>query len=206
MGRPKSNHPVFWICIAVMLARLVVLLQIYAIDPQRVVQPDSGTYLGPARALAELGRFSNSPENPQRPEIERTPGYPLFIAASYKLAGEDDRTMLILQVIVSIATIALAAAIARELWGEQAAIAAALILALDPISFLYSQLVLSDGFFAIVFSLHIWTVLRLLRERQRPWPWALASGLTLAAATHVRPIAYYFALPLLLFIVWAFRR
>ena len=201
-----KRSPVLWICIAVLLARLFILFQVYAIDPQRVLNSDSPSYQGPARALVKLGRFSQSPEAPDLPEIERTPGYPLFIAFSYKLAGEDDRMMLVLQIITSVLTVALAAAIAGELWGKKAAMPAALLLALDPISFLYSLLVFAEDLFALILTFHVWIVLRLLGEKRQPWLWALASGLTLAAATHVRPIAYYFILPLLLTIVWAFRR
>jgi 4-amino-4-deoxy-L-arabinose transferase-like glycosyltransferase len=201
-----ARHPVLSICAAVLLLRLLVFFPIYAIDPHRTVRPDSSTYQGPARALVQLGRYSESPEVSNHPEIERTPGYPLFIAFSYLLPGEHDRTMLILQIIISVATVALGATIAGGLWGNKARAPAALLLALDPISLLYSQLVLSDSLFVFMLALHLWLVLRLLTTKQNEWLLASGAGFTLAAATFVRPITYYFIAPLLLAIIWTFRR
>ena len=59
----------------------------FSIDPHRLLQPDSFTYEGPARAIVQTGRFSASPERLDVPEVMRTPGYPFFIAGVYYLFG-----------------------------------------------------------------------------------------------------------------------
>ena len=58
------------------------------IDAQsaRTLYPDSETYIAPAEALLESGRFLNRDGTP---ETVRTPGYPLLIALFMKLFGRN---------------------------------------------------------------------------------------------------------------------
>src|SRR5689334_11089049 len=56
---------------------------------------DTPSYLGPARELAQHGRFTD-PGPPPKPEFLRTPGYPAFVAAVYRVFGIGDNTAVLL--------------------------------------------------------------------------------------------------------------
>src|SRR5437870_13680515 len=58
---------------------------------------DAATYLVPALSLLEQGSFLNRYNNP---EITRTPGYPMFVAALMGVVGRDLRHVLILQTVL----------------------------------------------------------------------------------------------------------
>src|SRR5690242_13391116 len=50
--------------------------------------PDQVGYRQLGQALAETGKFTKFPDSPDfAPEVVRTPAYPLFLAAIYKVAG-----------------------------------------------------------------------------------------------------------------------
>jgi 4-amino-4-deoxy-L-arabinose transferase-like glycosyltransferase len=206
-GAGKRAVGLLAVCLLALLLRLIPFLLMNAVDPGRAVRPDTGTYEQPALALLKLGRFAQHPQTPDRPEIGRTPGYPLFIAISYAAFGEDHRPLILLQILIGVGTVALAWLLAKRLWGESAAAhAAAVLLAFDPLSILYSQLLISESLFACLLTLHCLVVLQLLNDEKTEWLWGLAAGATLAAATHVRPIAYFMILPLLTGLIWAKRR
>jgi 4-amino-4-deoxy-L-arabinose transferase-like glycosyltransferase len=216
-----------------LLARVAPLLVVQAVAPQRATRPDTASYEAPALSLLEHGTFSESPAPGARPMTFRTPGYPLFIAAAYALFGRHRLPLLLAQALLGVATVAMTWFLARRLWrvggggGDSAAMAAtadasatpatpsaiapaalaALLLALDPASILASQLVLSDALFAWCVMAHCLAVARLAdADRRRAWLWALAAGATLGAATHVRPILYYWPVPLVAGVAWARRR
>ena len=74
-----------------------------------------------------------------------------------------------------------------------AALAAAAFLVLDPLSFVYSQLLFSESIFTLAFMLAAWCAVAQLRGG--PLWWSALFGLCLAAATLIRPIAYYLIAP-----------
>src|SRR5213080_3017739 len=75
-----------WLLVVILgfcfLLRGVVGLVVLDRDPHVVTQVDSPSYMKPALALLDDGRFSHSTTD-ARPEFVRTPGYPAFIALVY---------------------------------------------------------------------------------------------------------------------------
>jgi len=196
-GRKHVRILVVILAVALVL-RLAALVALYSIEPGRVLAGDSPSYENPARALVQVGRFAASPETPDVPETLRTPGYPAFIAAVYLVFGERHFPVIALQVIVSVATIWIASAVARRLWGPGPALVAALLLTFDVMSFASSQKLLSDTLFTFLVVIAVAAGVRMLSdERARSW-WALLLGGALALATLVRPISYYLVLPLVI--------
>ncbi len=115
-----------------------------------VMSSDSYGYEASALALMETGRFAVGPHRPGEPQNRRTPGYPVFIALVYSVFGKRNHAALLdIQALLSVLVLPLAFALARRRWGRTGAWAAALILALDPISFLYSGRILSETLFTI---------------------------------------------------------
>lgn len=162
----------------------------------RRVLPDSAGYEDSARALLHTGHFAVSPEAPERPQLMRTPGYPVFIALVYLACGERRGALILAQIAVSVLTILLASRMAREGWGPRAGAAAAVVLALDPVSFAYAGLLLSETLFAFLICLSAYAGMRFALSGGVGC--LLLAGLALALATLVRPIGYYLIIPVLL--------
>src|SRR6185295_1609253 len=93
---------------------------------------DTPTYLGPAHELLEHGRF-DSVTPPGRPEFLRTPGYPLFVAAVYRVFGEHDTAVLLVQVVLSALTVYLAFLLGARIWSVPIGLLAALFTTLEPL-------------------------------------------------------------------------
>lgn len=88
------------VLIASMVPRLFLTL---STDPEKLRFPDSGTYFSNAYSLLERGAVLN---RKQEPEVSRTPGYPVFllaimVATGKRLTGEDLRTVLVLQTVIT---------------------------------------------------------------------------------------------------------
>jgi len=74
---------------------------------------DAPSYLAPAEQLAEHARFENAHGDK---EYLRTPGYPLFVAAVYRVFGERNTAVLLVQVLLSALTVYLAYLLASWMW------------------------------------------------------------------------------------------
>ena len=85
---------------------------------------DAPSYLGPARMLAEHARFENLDGEK---EYLRTPGYPLFIAAVYRVFGERNTAVLLVQVLLSAVTVYLAYLLATRTWSSTIGLVAAVL-------------------------------------------------------------------------------
>lgn len=167
-------------------------------NPYAVLTSDSLEYESTALALIKTGRFAVSPNRPNEPQIRRTPGYPVFIVLVYAVFGQSRAALLELQAIASVLILPLVFFLARERWGRKAAWAATLILALDPISFLYSGKILSETLFTLFLVSALFAATKAADER-RSVEWSFAAGLALSLAALVRPIAFYLIIPL---VVW----
>ena len=173
--------------------------------PERFLEVDSFSYLNPARALAETGRFSVSPDQPEVPERVRTPGYPLWLAFWIKLTGAGVAGLSAGQWLLFAATLALTYALGARLWGPRAGLAAAAFVTVDPVNALYGLKILPEPLATLLTLVFAWTMLRYL-ETGGARRFGLAAGTALGLATLVRPTTLYF-LPLLLgFAAWVHRR
>jgi 4-amino-4-deoxy-L-arabinose transferase-like glycosyltransferase len=178
-----------WVLAASAAIKLVVLLTLYASDPSRIVGIDTASYENPARALLATGHFSSRPEEPSRVETLVPPGYPLFLASVYAVTGNSRLAAAIGQIAVSTATIALTFVLARRLWDISTAQLAAILLALDPLSFAFAFILHTETVFSC--ALLVAAIAGLAWMRTAATRHAFFFGLTAAVATLIRPIAYY---------------
>ena len=111
----------------------------------------------------------------------RPPGYPALIAVVHNTTA-----VIVVQLVLSVATVALTYLLGAALLGERAGVAASFLLAIDPVSIAMSSNLTTETLFAflLVLAAWLWVTGRLL------------AGLALGIATLVRPIALY--LPVLL--------
>jgi 4-amino-4-deoxy-L-arabinose transferase-like glycosyltransferase len=163
---------------------------------------DTVSYLLPAKALVHDHRFHHNVHSPV-PEFLRTPGYPAFIAGVDDALGTSVATLLLVQVLVSVATVLLVFVLGTRLWSPTVGLIAAALVALEPSQWLSSARILSeclDTLLLVLTALAGFVVFR--RDRPGVW-WPLLFGTALAAATMVRPVTYY--LPLVVLALFAVR-
>lgn len=160
--------------------------------PDRFVKPDSVEYLQLAGDLRGRHEFLDAAG---RPALNRTPGYPLFLAAGRAVLGENVPRLVLLQVLLACLTpAAIYGLCLLGSLGEPAALAAGAAWALDLNDVLHSLLVSTESLFCLALA---GGVLFLLAAREgRGRGWAGLSGLTLSAASFLRPISLYLPLTL----------
>jgi hypothetical protein len=150
---------------------------------------DTSSYLEPGRNLVLHGSYATA----GRPELDRTPGYPVFAMLTGMLWGNAVATALI-QVVLSLASIVLVKKIASQIFSDSRVPAtAAWLFALEPISTLYVVRIMPETLFTLLLLVVIDRMVcyqdsaKLLNISQ--------CGLVLSVATYVRPVSYYLVLP-----------
>jgi len=147
--------------------------------------PDTASYVRPAYALLQGGFQSAG-----KPELVRTPGYPLFLAvgiAMHHLAIVS----LVAQIILSGLAVWLVYAIALELF-ESRSVAnwAAIAYAIEPLSIVFSVQLLTETLFSCFILGAVFFLVRYLKHGSAG---ALAASTGCAAfSVYVRPVSYYF--------------
>jgi 4-amino-4-deoxy-L-arabinose transferase-like glycosyltransferase len=169
-------------------------------DETGFLRADSGSYIEPARALVRHGVFAISPDRLTVPETVRTPGYPLFLAVSFRLFGERVPPAVLLQIGLSVLVVATFYRFSRLQWGSAVAMVAAGLLILDLASLAHTLLVSTETLFTLVLLIALLTIAAVLDERRSlaALSRSAAAGLLLAAATFTRPVTYYLAPPVAL--------
>jgi 4-amino-4-deoxy-L-arabinose transferase-like glycosyltransferase len=179
------------VLLLVALCGVTLFFIVHAADPSRIFMPDSASYINPAKALLYTGRLAIRPDNPDIPEITRTPGYPLFLAGLFWIFGQTYIPVILMQILLGLGTIAITYHIGLKLWGDRIALIGAVLLALDASSLFSAQMVLSDTLFAFLFCLAVSKGIDVFCEPNRTMVHLAACSIFLAFATLVRPIIYY---------------
>jgi 4-amino-4-deoxy-L-arabinose transferase-like glycosyltransferase len=73
--------------------------------------------------------------------------------------------VILVQIIVSVCTIAVVYSLAKVLWRSEVGIIAALLYALDPLAFEYSQLLLTETLFTFLITLAVYAGVCLALDR-----------------------------------------
>lgn len=158
-------------------------------DPAAFHYPDTATYLAPAQSLIEHGTL----ERNGSPEIIRGPGYPLLLTLGLA-AGHVEAVTVALQILLSVATVYLLYRCALELTDGRAQVAllAAAFYALEPLSVVYSCLLLTETLFAFLIASFLLALIHFLKHNS-PRSLLLAA-VFLTASAFVRPVSYYLPL------------
>jgi 4-amino-4-deoxy-L-arabinose transferase-like glycosyltransferase len=141
----------------------------------------------------------------QRDTVERfgklnwwPPGYPVFLAALYTLAGPDFRLAVLVQVLLGTAVCGLAWGLGRRAAGPGAGVAAGVLAALDPTWIAMTNLMASENLYVAWLGLALWLAGRDATPRRHAW-----TGVVLGLGTLTRAIGL--GLPLVV-AVWMRRR
>jgi 4-amino-4-deoxy-L-arabinose transferase-like glycosyltransferase len=190
---------------AILVLKWALLLVLFPKHPDIVVSPDTRTYVRPALSLLRAGVYAKSPVDLSRPEVNRTPGYPILIAAVYAVVGERVLALAFVNTLLCAGTAVVLSATAARLFGSGAALWAAILFAIEPSNFHYSMMALSDAPFVFVLSLAIWAFVRAADRPGSVARWGAIGGL-LAAAILIRPLPYFLVPPAGLVAGWAARK
>jgi 4-amino-4-deoxy-L-arabinose transferase-like glycosyltransferase len=190
------------VALAFLIRLLVVLL-----TPHFVPRTDGIDFDRIGVLLAEHGTFGSSILAPHGPTAFRVPGFPLLLAAVYKIFGTDSSVRWtaarIVEAGLGCVTVWLIYAIADRVWGRRVALAAAAIAAIDPTLVLVGSSLLSES---LLIPLILAGVLAALRARGSAHTirWSVAAGVAtgLAALTHGNAILLA---PPLALLVWTVR-
>lgn len=164
-------------------------------DPDEIVQliPDASTYLSPAHALVERKSFLNYSG---QPEVARTPGYPLFVAALVWVVGKDLTRVLVAQAILLSLGVLLLYRLATKILPSGMAFLAGMLAALSPWNAFLATAPMTEGLFLFLLTL-VFATVKSSEESPRfitALTWAGLAGALTGTAVLVRPIVPLVAL------------
>jgi len=178
------------------LLRLSILVVAYS-HPERTLTNDSLSYIEPAQYLLRDGGYTY-------PSALRTPLYPVFLAMVYGLFGENQFYLVLTQVLIGLITIYLTYLLFHELFPSQNKGTGILLLAFGLESILSPFYVMTETLFT--FLLVCILLCFLVYRRTINYWWLAIGGVLTGLAILCRPIAVYFPVVLLLFILWEHRQ
>jgi 4-amino-4-deoxy-L-arabinose transferase-like glycosyltransferase len=167
-----------WLVLSLVLGLGLALRLAMAATTPVFLEGDSQSYLLPGWELTNGYEFS--------PELRRTPGYPLFIAASLTL-GQSLEAVALGQHVLGLATAVFAFLLGRQLFGPLAGLLAGLAVALSGPQLIYERYVMTEALFGFVLAgLSLALVAAM---RQPTTARLLVAGLLIGSAALVRPVA-----------------
>lgn len=186
--------------VLVLAAKIATFELVLAADPDVYRTNDSERYTALASELLQSGQFAVEGE----PEVMRTPGYPLFLAAMMGLAGSEHIVVLI-QILLSFAVAGLVWSLVRSrdppVEPRMAAAGAFAIVVLDPALTSAQFLLMSEVPFLLAVTAGLFCVHRHFAREHSGSLWGAVIALTIAS--YIRPIGLY--LPILFVGVLAIR-
>ncbi|GIP57028.1 glycosyltransferase family 39 protein [Paenibacillus sp. FSL W8-0186] len=197
--RCHPSKPRLAIVLVILIFALAAFLRIdFLTSVHHKVSHDSIYYDEMVRQLLETGVYAYKDTEPN---AQVTPGYPLFMAAVYKLADYERQdpfpAIRYTQVVMSLLTLWLIYAIAKRLGGRTAGIVALLIGAVYP-PFVWSNAsILTETLATLFFAAYVYLQL-LVFERKTPAS-ALLGGAAMGMLVLTRPEFLILLLPIYVF-------
>ncbi len=189
-------RPLWWILLLALLLRcsLIPIIWFY---PQRAYTPDSASYLAFAQAILRGQGWTF-------PEFKRTPAYPLLLTLGLVLFGDHTVGLVMLQVVLATLSVLLTYLIARYFFDETTALAGALLLSINTESITHSIYLLTETFYTFLLLSSSFFLLMSIKAR-KALP-VLLSGFLLGVAILTRPIALYYPVIVVVFILLFFAK
>jgi len=172
----------FWLWAgAALVAGLV--LRLWFVDHMARVVGDSLVYGDIAKTWLQHGMYGLSADNPTgaRPTLIRLPGYPMFLAACFRLFGRENyRAVLNVQIVVDLCSCWLASALAGRLFGHRARLPVLWIAALCPFTANYTSIALAETLVFATIALAFYAFARWQDAGlgYNRWLWAVAAALS----------------------------
>ncbi len=179
------RHAVALCILATVLLARLALSVLVAARPDLALQPDSDRYVPIANALLEGRAYAWNTDRPG--ELLNTVGYPLFLAGVYALLGHAAADVALAQLIISGVMVLVLYLYLTRVVGSLPALISALLLALDPLTILWSLTILTELLFAVLLGISAVLISRWAMSGNSRT--LLMSGLFVGLACLVRPLA-----------------
>jgi 4-amino-4-deoxy-L-arabinose transferase-like glycosyltransferase len=205
--------PIKWIhthrlLLGLLLASVVLRLAVFAYitpTPEKYYTYDSSGYDRRAINLLDHHILSGNATAPFTPDLERTPVYPGFLAAIFGVFGHRPAIAILIQILLGSLTAVVTYAVARELrFSNVAAALAGFIVAVDPVSVMTANRLLTETLFTLTLVTGMLLLLRFWRNGQLQW--LIGSAVLLALAALTRPVSQFLPIALLPLFAFAARR
>jgi hypothetical protein len=181
-------------------------LRLWFIHAYPEVQGDPLVYGSIAKNWMLHGVYGTTTSGSLRPTLIRLPGYPLFLAACFKLFGmEHYHAVMFLQTAIDLASCILIAAFTRRIWSAKAAWCALWLAVLCPFMANYAAVPLTETLEIFWISVALYALARFLETdaaRAPRWRWALLQALAWSYAALLRPDGALLAVALCPAMVW----
>jgi 4-amino-4-deoxy-L-arabinose transferase-like glycosyltransferase len=199
-GNRMSTKRWLWVILGLtLILKIIIVLQSGATYD---LNSDDRSYLTTAQLWLDTGMFSYN--DPERPTVFITPGFPAFLALFMKIMGPGlalENTIRIVQAMMVTGGLYMIFVIGKRLFSERAAFWGTVLAALYPPMWLMSNFILTEAMFFLFVTLLVYTALRAMETPTTQW--ALLFGLTWVATIYVRPtIALWPGIFFLLLMFW----
>jgi 4-amino-4-deoxy-L-arabinose transferase-like glycosyltransferase len=181
------------------LSRLIFSIPVFLDNSRTFASTDGVAYDQIALNMLEGHGFSKSSSEPYDKDSTITPGYPFFLACIYALFGHSQVVVVLIQIILWVFVLAMLYRFVHERFGEKAALWASLLFIIDVNSALFTTQLTTESLFTIVLVATLILVLEVFEAGVMGK--TLLAGVLLGIATLVRPIAVYFAFPVLIYVL-----
>ena len=201
----SSRHSrIIIVLAAAFLLRLVVFASFIIPHEERCFTPDASEYDRLAVNILEHRVFSFSTPPSFTPNLSRTPGYPLFLAAVYLIFGHNVIVAIFFQIVIGGIAIFLTYRLGVMLFNETVALFAALFMATSPTLIIQGNFLLTEPLFTLLLLSGLYFLTSFFIEGRIFH--LVMSGLLLSLSALTRPIALYFPLALIPLFAYKYRK
>ncbi|NWF98816.1 MAG: glycosyltransferase family 39 protein [Nitrospirae bacterium] len=171
-----------------LIVRMLFFPLIYN-NPQKLLEPDSFGYIKLAESLITSFEFHS---------IFRTPGYPVFIALIFSLAGKSLQAIVLMQCILDSITSIFVVLICLRITNNRAySLIAGFLYLINLFSIYYSYMILTETLFTFVFVVAIYYLILFIQSNN--FKMLILSSFLLGMSVLIRPAAQYLPIILTIF-------
>jgi 4-amino-4-deoxy-L-arabinose transferase-like glycosyltransferase len=170
---------------------LLLITIVYMVSPTDNLFPggDNARYLILAKALLTGNGYRNIGTIAESYHTLAPPGFPLLLSGIIAIFGMNVILSKILVGMFGVLSVAIVYALFKRDYGTHYAAGIALLYGTAPLAVMYARRVYSDLPFVVISLLALWAVDRYSTDQSLFSKWALLSGLGLAVAFYLRPVA-----------------
>lgn len=179
LSRRKRYQIVVLIILASLISRLLVSLNVNAAS-----WPDSESYIDIAKSLASGHGYAYESPTTIAPEYW-APLYPLFMAIIYRLSGNSNIAVQLVQCLLGMVSCLLLYAIGERLFNEWIGLIAAALSAVYPFLVYISSMLLTEQLFVLLLLLAIYLLVR--SRDDLGYAFILGAGISLGLGALTRP-------------------
>lgn len=185
-----------WVVLAIALAVRITTVALTWHTPLRL---DPSDFSRTAASIAQGHGYPPSNRAPGGgPSAFRPPGYPVFLAAVYVIAGHAAPSLgRLAGAFLGTLSVILLGLIALRLWGKRVGMLALCIAAIAPPVVILSTALISEALFVPVMLAAVATAIE-ARRSKRQWRWAVVTGVLVGIASLTRTNGLLLLLPLVI--------